>query len=222
MQDTRYEIKMVFEEQRLAETRSWVLAHSEAFQVAYPPRQVNNLYFDTYQYDLLQQHLNGIAERSKLRFRWYGDNWQIKSGQLEIKRKQAQLGNKVIFPVQAKLDFENQDWDTLLDALKSTLPAEGRFLLDGMRPSLINQYQREYYVSMDGVLRVTLDFGLRAFSQSFGLSPNTLSPQPLRNEMVIEMKAPKESHQRLADALSAFPLYTQQNSKYLLGMENLF
>lgn len=218
----RYEIKMVFEGQRLAEARSWVLQHKAAFQVAYPPRQVNNIYFDTEQYSLLQQHLDGVSERAKLRFRWYGTSWQFKSGQLEVKHKQAQLGDKRTFSAQADLDLAQQDWDSLLTDLRDALPAEGALLLDGMRPSLLNQYQREYYVSMDGAVRLTLDFGLVAFAQTFGCAPNIAFAEPLRDDVVIELKAPKTAHQQVADALSGFPLYVQQNSKYLTGMANAF
>lgn len=219
---SRYEIKLIFEGQRLAEVRSWVLAQAEAFQVAYPPRQVNNIYFDTYQYDLLQQHIDGVAQRSKLRYRWYGESWQAQSGHLEVKRKSGQLGDKVSYFLPEKLDLENQPWDVLVDALKSGLPIEGALLLDGMQPVLINQYQREYYASVDGKLRITLDFGVRAFSQTFGFTPNIHFPQPLRDDVVLELKASQEVHQRVVAALSAFPLYAQQNSKYLNGMELTF
>ncbi len=218
----RYEIKMTFDEQRLAEVRSWVLSHREAFQVAYPPRQVNNIYFDTFERALLQKHLDGVAERSKVRFRWYGASWQAKNGQLEIKRKHAQLGDKLTYPVLSELDLERQAWEILQKNIRDDLPDDSKHILDGMRPALINQYQREYYASMDGVLRVTLDFGLVTFAQTFGSAPNISFPQPLHGQMVIELKAPKEAHQRIADAMSAFPLYARQNSKYLLGMESFY
>ena len=221
MNDLRYEIKMLFEKERLDEARSWLLAHSDAFYEIYAARQVNNVYFDTFARDLLQQHIDGIAERAKVRFRWYGEGWQARGGQMEIKRKNGQLGNKHIVPVHNEIDF-TYSWQDAMLALKVDLPDNFRNLLDGMTPTLINRYRREYYVSMDGVLRVTLDYNLRAFSQTFGLTPNIDFAQPQRDNLVIEMKADRDENRRIADALAQFPLYTTQNSKYLNGMECLF
>jgi len=72
---------------------------------------------------------------------------------------------------------------------------------------------------MDGLIRVTLDYNMRAFEQTFGFSPNISFPQTLRNNIVIEMKSTKSNHKKVADSLAEFPLYCTQNSKYLNGME---
>ena len=215
----RYEIKMVFDALRLDEARSWVYAHSSAFCVAYPPRQVNNIYFDTIERELMMNHIDGVADRAKVRFRWYGESWVTEGGQIEQKIKRSRLGYKKIQLLSETIDISQSSWDEILEHLYQDSDKEFEFLLKDMMPVLINKYMREYYVSMDGEIRITLDYDMRAFGQVFGLSPNTNYEQAVQNNVVIEMKSAKKNHKKLADALAEFPLYTTQNSKYLDGME---
>ncbi len=215
----RYEIKMVFDALRLDEVRSWVYAHSSAFGVAYPPRQVNNIYFDTIERELMMNHIDGIADRAKVRFRWYGESWVTEGGQIEQKIKRSQLGYKKIQLLSETIDISESSWDEVLEFLYRDSNKEIEFLLKNMMPVLINKYMREYYVSMDGEIRVTLDYDMRAFGQGFGFSPNTDFEQAVRNNVVIEMKSAKKNHKKMADALAEFPLYCTQNSKYLDGVE---
>ena len=215
----RYEIKMVFDALRLDEVRSWVYSHSDSFIVPYPPRQVNNVYFDTIERDLLTEHLNGVANRAKIRFRWYGENWLTEGGQIEIKVKNSQLGYKKIHLVSDVIDISQHTWTEIIDLLQKDVPDDLALLLSNLTPVIINQYKREYYISMDGLIRVTLDYNMRAFGQTFGFSPNINFEQTLRNNIIIEMKSTKNNHKRIADSLAEFPLYCTQNSKYLNAME---
>lgn len=215
----RYEVKMVFDALRLDEVRSWVYAHPDSFSVAYPPRQVNNIYFDTIERNLMMEHIDGATNRAKVRFRWYGENWLVQNGQIEIKMKQGQLGYKQIQPILSEINIAQLTWDEIVSILQENSADDFASLLDTLAPVLINQYRREYYESMDGAIRVTLDYRMRAFAQSFGLSPNLHFEQPLRNDVIIEMKATKNKNRRIADSLVGFPLYCSQNSKYLNGME---
>ncbi len=215
----RYENKMVFSALRLDEVRSWVYTHSDAFRVAYPPRQVNNIYFDTHERSLMAEHANGVANREKFRFRWYGENWLTRGGQIEIKKKIGRLGYKTTQPIKNTIDISQLNWREIIHLLKEESSEEFAFLLDNLTPTIINQYQREYYESADKKIRVTLDYDMRAFAQSFGFSPNITFPQPLLNNVIIEMKAAMKEHQRMADSIAEFPLRCVQNSKYLNAME---
>lgn len=217
--DLRYEKKMVFDALRLGQVRSWIQSHPDAFRVAYPPRQVNNIYFDTPDYGMRQDHQDGIGDRSKFRFRWYGESWQVEGGQLEIKRKIGRLGYKHIQPIGGPLDLSRLNWREVIRTLKAESEERFAFLLGHVSPALINQYHREYYESTDRVIRITLDYDMRAYPQKFGFSPNLRFPTPLIDEVVIEIKAPMDEGQRIADVVSAFPLRCLQNSKYLTAME---
>ena len=54
--------------------RHWLHMHPAGFFSPYPERQVNNVYFDTWDYRAYAENLAGVSERSKVRYRWYGDS----------------------------------------------------------------------------------------------------------------------------------------------------
>lgn len=217
--EPRYEIKMVFERQHLPLVRSWALGHWAAFRQAYPPRRVNNVYFDTFEHDFLIDHVDGVFDRSKVRFRWYGESWRAAQGQLEIKRKQGRLSFKTLFPLQDGLDLTRLSRQELVDRIRRQLPPEGARLMHALIPVLVSHYRREYFVSAGGEIRLTLDYDLRAYEQVSPFGLNLRFPQPLLDEMVVEFKAPLQAHRLLADVLAAFPLRCVDNSKYLRGLE---
>ena len=68
----RYELKIPFENTPVFQIRRYVNLHPMLFREVYPLRQVNNIYFDTQEYVLLQHHIDGNQYRKKLRLRWYG------------------------------------------------------------------------------------------------------------------------------------------------------
>jgi len=218
----RYEIKMVFEAQRLEEVRSWVLAHPAAFRAAFPPRQVNNIYFDTPDRRLADGHIQGVARRAKLRFRWYGNTWVAPGGQMEVKIKDGQLSQKLIQPITSRLNLSAQHWREIIHALRIECPAKIARQFSYLSPALINRYQREYFVCADGAVRLTLDYQLRAYDQAFGFAPNIRFPQPLLDNLIIEIKAPVEAHSQIASTLAAFPLRVTNNSKYITGLATAF
>jgi len=205
----------------LGEVRSMVYTHSNAFGMAYPTRWVNNLYFDTLDHQFMVDHLNGVTSRAKIRFRWYGNTWNLQGGQFEIKKKIAHLGQKDIYPFSGNLDISQSNWREVCGTLASGLmdaPPGMVELLDMLQPTLINRYKREYYLSMDGVIRLTLDYEMKTYKQSYGFKPNLCYPQNSLSNLILEMKAPKKEHQRIADVLSEFPKRCSRNSKYLNGM----
>lgn len=216
--ERRYEVKMVVDALLLDEVRSWTLAHPAAFRAAYPLRRVNNLYFDTFERQFILDHVDGLAERAKVRYRWYGETWRASAGQVEIKHKQTQLSRKIIFPVDASLEIAQLSWEEIIAGIVEHTAEDCARLLNNLEPVLINYYWREYYVNAEGDIRLTLDYGMRAFDQAFGFFPNIRFPQPLLNELVIEVKAPSQAHGRVADVLAEFPLRCIDNSKYLNGL----
>ena len=88
----RYEIKLACAPDSLDGVRAWVQGHPALFVETYPPRQVNNIYLDTFAADDLNTHLSGIGRRQKLRFRWYGEDDTAVRGSLELKCRSGHLG----------------------------------------------------------------------------------------------------------------------------------
>ena len=228
--DLRYELKMVCDRHRLAQIRSWVRLHPAGFAVAYPPRRVNSLYLDTPHLSSLNENLEGVSARNKLRLRWYGDDVTSIQPYLEIKRKRNLLGGKERYLLSGRLDL-GLTWREILGVIKK----ETRFLCKQRgknpvstlvstlletvnQPTLLNRYQREYYVTPDGAIRVTLDFDQVAYDQRLSLRPNLRLKLPIDDTVVIEIKTGQEHAERLRQAVAWFPVRRSRNSKYVGGV----
>lgn len=218
--EDRYEVKMVLNAMESGLARAWVYQHPFAFYNPFPPRFVNNIYFDTLDNTMYESHKNGEGQRSKFRLRWYGETYQAFEARLEIKQKNERLSRKMIHPLPVSLDIEKQDWRGINAILIENTIEPFREKLRQTRPAIINRYFREYFSSADEDVRITLDSQLQSYRQSFGFYPNLRWKQQLCSHMIIEFKSPVALHQKLAETLAFFPLYCSAYSKYQTGGES--
>lgn len=210
---------MTFDPNRTEEVRGWTVCHPCAFAVAYPPRWVNSVYFDTPDLDCYNDHLSGVPERRKLRFRWYGSLFAEARGQMEVKNKRERAGWKIIQPVDRGFSFESVDWAEVLGSLREQTDGIVRELLWVARPVVMTVYSREYYVSADGLVRLTIDTDLQAYSQLFTSRPNLWFCQPVEPKVIVELKSDVSNANQLADILAYFPQRAGRQSKFLDSME---
>jgi hypothetical protein len=219
MQSPRYEVKMTCDEMYLPDVHTWLNLHPDTFIEAYPPRQVNSLYFDTRENDCLMDNLIGTGQRQKLRFRWYGAGYSAVRGALELKRKLNQLGWKVHYPVPVTFDLMTTSWSSLMWQMREQVDGPFSIWLSYLnQPTLINSYTREYYESMDHQVRVTIDYDQVAYEQITHLTPNLVDKAPIPSQVVVEIKADATLHRRVSDVLSSLPLQVGRNSKYVSGL----
>jgi hypothetical protein len=219
MESTRYEYKITCDELYLPEVRSWVRLHPSAFVEAYPPRQVNSLYFDTPQADCLHDNLMGASERRKLRFRWYGPDVSAVRGVLELKCKANQLGWKRNCPIPIIFDLAGISWADLIQQMRQH--AEGivaLWLSSADQPVLLTSFVREYYESIEHQIRVTVDYAQAVYEQLTYSAPNLAIKTPHRAQVVIEVKSDSGLSRRVSDVASSFPLRVGRNSKYVNGV----
>ena len=219
MRSIRYEAKLTCDEVSLSDVRAWVNLHPSGFVEAYPPRQVNSLYFDTRETDCFTDNLVGISQRRKLRFRWYGDDYSAVQGALELKCKVNQLGWKEHYSIPFTYDLTATSWSTLLEHIRDQVDGPFSVWLSYLnQPTLIISYMREYYESMDRQVRVTIDYDLASFEQITHLTPNLVIGTPEPGQVIMEVKADAALHRRVSNTLSAFPLLVGRNSKYVNGL----
>ncbi len=216
----RYELKLANDSISPAQARSWLRLHPEGFRVAYPPRIVNNLYFDTVDLQSFNDNLSGISNRRKLRLRWYGPTGisLLSDPVLELKIKKNMLGIKRQQRLDVALDLtwpHRQIWQIIRANAGAVWQPE---LLVFTQPVLINYYRREYYVSPDAAVRATLDYDLVAFEQRMASRPNLTRRLPLPSAVVIEVKAAPEYHKRLQELMGFFPIQRSRSSKYVTGL----
>lgn len=214
--EERHEVKFaayVIEYDRL---RHWLRLHPEGFISAYPDRQVNNVYFDTFDYRAYAENLAGVSERSKVRYRWYGDSSGPAAGTLEVKQKKNHFGRKQRFAVATPPWRAGRGWREVRRELRAGLPAAGRLWLDSNPLAImLNRYRREYYCTADGAVRVTIDTRQQVFDQRYGDVLNLERPAVMQDTLVVEFKFSRDDRQRAVAMLQGFPLRIGRHSKFM-------
>jgi hypothetical protein len=215
----RMEIKIPLPVAKLPEVEAWIRVHPAHWRRAYPPRQVNNVYFETPDFDGLRANLWGLLDRAKLRMRWYGsDLARFDAAQLELKSKRGTAGWKEMVVLNWPFDLRTQSWDQVRGAVVQAGHATAALWLgQSPVPVLINRYRRSYYETPDGEVRLTIDTDMRAFGQLARTHPNLDDRVSLEPQLVIELKAPADPNlaRRLASILSQFPVRVDRFSKYV-------
>jgi hypothetical protein len=217
--DLRHELKIVVESHLLAQARSWIRLHPAGFRTTFAPRLVNNLYLDTPHLNSFNANLAGNSTRQKLRLRWYGPITLLaEQPTLELKCKSDLLGNKKLQELDCVLDWQ-RPYRHILQTIRHSAGAKwAPWLNAASQPTIINQYQREYFANADGSLRATLDYGQIVYDQQLAARPNLQRRLPLENFVVIEVKAPPAYSEALQEAMAYFPAPRSRNSKYVNGV----
>ena len=221
----RYEIKMECDQFFMPQVESWVNAHPAGFRKAYPARWVNSVYLDTNSLDTLNDHMDGVPVRRKFRFRWYGEDLAFARGQFEIKNKNERVGWKLIQPVDRTFDLQTSSWYAIhqqmleyLETIKSNLFLE---LLKVSRPLVLIRYYRDYYVSGDGHIRLTIDSRQKAYDQWMAAYPNLTFQLPGQELIVTELKTEVSNARNMANLLAEFPLRARRHSKFVSAVSSL-
>jgi hypothetical protein len=214
----RYEVKFVARATRFHELEHWVRMHPKGFARAFPPRVVNNVYFDTPDLFTFRENLTGASARAKVRLRWYGEDPRPGVTTLEVKRRRNQLGWKHTFPA-GDLDFTKLSWKEIRRRVRSVLTPEGRPWLDAFpEPVLVNCYERAYFLSRDGSVRVTLDRRQAVFDQRQRPHPDLRRRANLPDTLVLEVKFGRADREAGASVLRGIPIRVSRNSKYVIGV----
>lgn len=218
----RFERKYHITRVPTAEIEHWVRRCPAMFHEAFPPRFVNNIYFDSPGLSAYFQNLDGLAARTKLRIRWYGALLgPIAKPVLEFKIKRGLVGTKESYPLQP---FTLQPgWDTaaLQPVLAaSDLPPKVRVELGHVEPALINRYHRKYFVSADGHYRITIDSALE-FYRVHRHDNRFLHRNTLHDSTVMELKYSGEIADLDDRITNFFPFRVTRMSKYVSGLEGV-
>ena len=215
----RYELKFVAEPTEYYRVLNWLNHHNFFLKSEYPDRQVNNIYFDSFNHSSYCENIYGSSSKSKVRFRWYGVSKKPINGSLQIKCKRNQLNWKLIYKVRGALGESRNDWRTIRSDICKQLPLEGRKWIEmNPLPVLINRYERKYLISNDKKVRFTLDSNLEIYDQSRKLSPNYSLKANLPKVLVLEVKFDRKLRSHVVNMLGDIPLRASRFSKYVSGL----
>jgi len=192
------------------------------FSGVYYPRTVNNIYLDSPALRLYFMNLQGAADRTKARIRWYGDLLGLLPRPvLELKSKRGLLGQKESFPLKPFQLDHTFAGDFLRRVLReSDLPDGVRYLLSDLEPALVNRYHRKYYQSADRKFRLTLDDKLEFFRVRPGHNAWLCKAPPCPFQ-VLELKYDQRHADGADEIAAAFPFRVTRMSKYAFGVDSL-
>ena len=219
----RRELKIAIDGEDLPWARSLVRLHPAGFQKTHPGRWIDNVYFDSPSLRNYEDNVAGIANRRKLRLRWYGELQGGSTPVLELKLRKNGWGWKVRYSIDALEHVAGRSWGDILDLLTESMePRDRPAIEEDHVPILVNRYYREYYRSAWGECDLTVDTGYRFFDQRFASLPNLSHPVPLARGMVIELKFPAGGEQAVREIAARFPFRLTKSSKYVIGVQACF
>jgi len=219
----RYETKFRITYLNYYEIENLVKTHPAIFREIYNKRNINNIYFDTNDLSNYLDNVEGETSRQKVRIRWYGDLFGVPNKpKLEIKNKRGLLGWKERYEIKnfslnMKRPFNYKEvFDELLNSNDFNIL---RLNLNSLRPTLMNRYERTYYLSHDKKFRITLDrkmkfYSINPFIDHFKTFTDT-------ENTIIELKYDESCIDQAKKITQFFPHRVTKNSKYVVGIDKI-
>lgn len=207
MLDWRYEVKYLLTKDQFLQINQLLIEHPASFRKAFPDRLINNIYFDTPDFQMCRDNLAGIAQRRKVRLRWYGDAEKIVKPVIEEKIKNNSLGRKEHHRLSEGISETGINrW------VQDDLLFEGHLI-----PVLQNQYRRAYYINFAGNFRLTVDSSIhyqKAWDRKFTDRPYAFTD----DRIILELKF-KQADLPLESEITRFiPFRPSKHSKYVTGI----
>jgi hypothetical protein len=218
----RKERKYAISEVDFDVVENYVRSHPAMFSNPYPPRLVNNIYFDLPSFQNYGDNVAGAKQRRKFRIRWYGEQFgYIEKPVMEIKIKEGLAGSKKYFPLAPftlEPGFSAMDIQKFLD--ESEIEPEAREALHHFVPTLLNQYYRKYYLSADRRFRLTLDYNV-SYTRISRHQNYFMRLVVDRENVIMEIKYDVVDDENVSWISSYFPFRMTKNSKYVNGVDSL-
>ncbi len=129
------------------------------FSEQHPSRKVNSIYFDNLKLSSVKDNLDGINIKQKIRIRWYGSKNKIHNAKIEIKKKNGFKNTKIIKDIDEinnLIPSKFTDLDKIRNVINKKLNSN-----EILSPTAMTNYDREYYISNDNLIRATIDFNIQ-------------------------------------------------------------
>ena len=210
--EKRIEIKDAFSPYELSKFESAIKLSRLSFYCPYPSRQINSIYFDDYSYRSLEDSIEGNSLRTKRRIRWYGMQKKKVDATLEVKKKQGIYSWKQLYKNKYKVNPNAKSWGGMIES-KDEKYGPNTDLLNQLPRSIIS-YNRQYFCSFDGKVRITIDQNLQSFLQNIPFSTNLIRSKKHHNFMIIEVKVDSKDEHLVELVRQEIPFAPRRFSKY--------
>ncbi len=220
--DSRLEIKFITQDLNYPLVVNWIKLNKENFKKRYLDRIVNNIYFDSFDYEAFKDNIYGSSSRMKVRYRWYSHFNEEKKGKLEFKFKRNIFGWKRRFEVPGLKINSNLRLKKLKEIIKDNLSGYEKIIFENnCEPKIINQYKREYYENYNKKFRVTIDTLHNIYDQRFYKKVNLVKKTLIQKYVIVEFKFDRDSSHLSKEMLKTLPFRISRNSKYINSIRSV-
>ena len=219
----RYERKFFITEISSKDIDSIVKLHPAIFSEIFHERSVNNIYFDTPDLNNYFDNIDGNMYRIKSRIRWYGRTFGvIEKPVLELKIKNGLLGRKEAYSLDTfKLDG-HFNMQKIVQIIQNTnIPEIVTIGIKSSQPTLLNKYNRKYFLSADKRYRITIDTNQVFYRIG---SQNNFFLNKIKNDLnvILELKYNIDADDDVNRITEHFPFRLTKSSKYISGLEKIY
>ena len=82
-------------------------------------------------------------------------------------------------------------------------------------PQIVNQYEREYFISNNNKFRITIDKNMKIFNQRNTNLLNLKKEAIVQNYIILEVKFDRSYYNKIEDFLHIILIRASRNSKYI-------
>jgi len=217
LNDYRYEKKFLINYLNIYQIKNIIKINNNCFKTIYKKRNVNNIYFDYPNLKCYSDSVEGIANRYKIRIRWYGDLFGLaKNPNLEIKIKKNLISTKIKLPIEEFHFNSDTKINEILDINKNAIK---KYILNWklLSKTLINTYERDYFISFDKKFNLTLD-SKQSFYNCLNFKNLLKNEVKLHNDYILEIKYDCKNSLNSSSIENSFGLRLTKNSKYVVGL----
>lgn len=211
----RYELKYVLSLEQVNYLKEVLKDYMEIDK--YGMTSIESLYYDTPNYRLIRESIEGMSFKEKIRLRSYGLNKPGKPVYLELKRKaDGVVYKRRIETSPDKVDkFINFESDDLNQGQISDEIKYFRNYYKSLVPSCLIIYDRVAYYERNGDLRLTIDYNPRYRLDNLNLD-TSLEGKSLLSDggAILEIKAQDSIPLWLCNILDRGKIYKSSFSKY--------
>ena len=181
------------------------------FNIHFPTRKVNSIYFDNSSYSSIRQNLDGVSVKKKIRLRWYGDKKMIIKPLIEIKRKKGSETKKEFLKIQKLdgMDFTNPENLVYIKNIVNNATKAKNVIY----PILTTHYDRQYFISNNRKIRATIDYN---FESVFLKNLSELNQiKKFHPQCILEFKYSTNLDKHVRQNLEEISLRLSKNSKFI-------
>ena len=204
----RFERKWIFKSNNSLALINALIRSNLFFRTQYPARNVNSVYFDTYNYTSIRQNLDGVSNKKKIRVRWYGNKDIMTNPVLEIKSKKGFETKKESSSIKELDNVKLSDLHIIKEKLNKKLKSKKI-----INPILTTHYEREYFVSLNKKIRATVDYNLKSIFLNNITQIDIV--KNFKNICILEFKYSTSLDKYVRENLKGITLRLSKNSKFV-------